>query len=305
MISIGKILDYLDKNDISYSFKGDKKVIINKPYVNKGDSSCFYYSLNREMFREKVDLLISRFEINSPIKNLIITKDSKYVFYFILSNLFSVKSFVINNRTILSVKLGENTVISSNVKFNSNIKIGNSNSIGGEAFSYYEIASVKHKVIPYASLVIQDNVEVANSCIIDRGILSDTVIGTNTKIDSLVYIAHDVKIGKNCIITSGVRINGYSNISNNCYLGSGSIIRNNINIGKNTTVGMGAVVTKSFGDNLVLFGNPAIIKAYKCQCSNILKFNTEISSCECGVQYKLLSNKVVVESKKQIQIKNL
>ena len=46
-------------------------------------------------------------------------------------------------------------------------------------------------------------------------------------------------------------------IGDNCWLGAGAIICPNVTIGNNVVVGAGAVVTKSFGDNVVIAGNPA------------------------------------------------
>src|SRR6185312_3880852 len=50
---------------------------------------------------------------------------------------------------------------------------------------------------------IGDDVEIgANTCI-DRGSVDDTVIGSGTKIDNLVHIAHNVRIGARCLIIAG------------------------------------------------------------------------------------------------------
>ena len=48
-------------------------------------------------------------------------------------------------------------------------------------------------------------------------------------------------------------------IGNNVWLGGGVIICPGVSLGDNVVVGAGAVVTKSFGDNLVIAGNPARI----------------------------------------------
>jgi maltose O-acetyltransferase len=86
-----------------------------------------------------------------------------------------------------------------------------------------------------------------------------------------------VKIGKNCMIAPNVKIfsathpvraeeryNGVEygfpvTIGDNCWIGGGSIINPGVTIGNNVVVGSGSVVTKSFGDNVVIAGNPAKI----------------------------------------------
>lgn len=46
-------------------------------------------------------------------------------------------------------------------------------------------------------------------------------------------------------------------IGNNCFIGMNAIILPNVHIGDNCIVGAGAVVTRSFGDDTVIMGNPA------------------------------------------------
>jgi len=46
-------------------------------------------------------------------------------------------------------------------------------------------------------------------------------------------------------------------LENNVLIGAGAIVLPGVKIGKNTIVGAGAVVTKSFGSNLIIAGNPA------------------------------------------------
>lgn len=53
-------------------------------------------------------------------------------------------------------------------------------------------------------------------------------------------------------------------IGDNCWLGGHVSILPGVSLGKNVVVGAGSVVTKSFGDNVVIVGNPArVIKTVK------------------------------------------
>jgi len=46
-------------------------------------------------------------------------------------------------------------------------------------------------------------------------------------------------------------------IGNNCWIGGNVSINPGVKLGDNVVVGSGSVVTKSFGDNVVIGGNPA------------------------------------------------
>ena len=51
-------------------------------------------------------------------------------------------------------------------------------------------------------VIIQDDVEIGANTVIDRGAMSDTVVGECTKIDNLVQIAHNALIGRHCLLAS-------------------------------------------------------------------------------------------------------
>lgn len=87
----------------------------------------------------------------------------------------------------------------------------------------------------------------------------------------------EVKIGDNCFIAPQVgiytathpvdaqeRISGLEyakpiTIGDNCWIGGHATINPGVTLGDNVVVASGAVVTKSFGDNVVIGGNPAKI----------------------------------------------
>lgn len=87
---------------------------------------------------------------------------------------------------------------------------------------------------------------------------ADTQIGENCIINDRVLIEHDSTIGNHCHISTGAIINGGIRIGNGVFIGSGSVLRNGITIGDNCVIGMGSVVTKSIGQGLTVFGNPAM-----------------------------------------------
>ena len=89
----------------------------------------------------------------------------------------------------------------------------------------------------------------------------------------------EVRIGKNCMISpqvgiytathpvntkernSGLEYAKPITIGDNCWIGGHATINPGVSLGNNVVVASGAVVTKSFGSNLVIGGNPARVIA--------------------------------------------
>jgi UDP-3-O-[3-hydroxymyristoyl] glucosamine N-acyltransferase len=163
------------------------------------------------------------------------------------------------------VKIGAGTLIHHNVVIQSRTRIGKNCvikshvSLGTEGLGL-EMDTETDEYVKFPQLggvVLEDNVEIGPTSTVRRSALDDTIIRRGTKIGSLVNIGHNCVIGENCILTCQIVTSGSSVIGNNVFMGVNSIVKNGVNIGNNVTLGQGAVITKSFGDNVVLVGNPA------------------------------------------------
>lgn len=154
--------------------------------------------------------------------------------------------------------IGPHVVIHSCVEVGDNVRIKAGAVIGNEGFGFER--DEKGDLFRFPQLgrvIIADGVEVGSNTTIDRGALSDTVIGRNTKINNLVHIAHNVRIGANVAITAQVDISGSSVIGGDVWIGPGSTIRDHVTIGDNAYVGIGSNVVKDIPEDEVWCGNPA------------------------------------------------
>jgi UDP-3-O-[3-hydroxymyristoyl] glucosamine N-acyltransferase len=164
-----------------------------------------------------------------------------------------------------NVEIGDGTIIHHNVAIYSRTKIGKNCvirthvSLGTEGLGL-EFDKETDGYIKFPQLggvILEDNVEIGPTSTVRRSALDDTIIKRGTKIGSLVNIGHNCIIGENCILTCQIVTAGSSVIGNNVFMGVNSIVKNGVNVGNNVTLGQGAVVTKNFGDDLTLVGNPA------------------------------------------------
>ena len=168
------------------------------------------------------------------------------------------------NTVIENCTIGDDTIIDANVHIYSPVIIGkhcvvkSGAVLGGMGFGFEKDENGNLFRFPQiGNLFIGDYVEIgANTCI-DRGALSDTVIGDYCKINNLCHIAHNNKIGKNVVITAQVNISGSSVIENEVWIAPNASIRGWLTIGEGATIGMGAVVTKDVPAGETWVGNPA------------------------------------------------
>jgi UDP-3-O-[3-hydroxymyristoyl] glucosamine N-acyltransferase len=161
-------------------------------------------------------------------------------------------------------EIGEGTIIHPNVTMRGPFKIGKNVEIhpgcvvGYDGFGYGKTPQSEYEKFPHlGQVIIEDDVEIgANSCI-DRGILTDTIIGHHTKIDKACLIAHGVIIGRSCMVAGFTNIGGSVVVGDYVWLSPKATILNGISIGHHATVGIGSVVLRSVKAGETVFGNPA------------------------------------------------
>ncbi len=129
--------------------------------------------------------------------------------------------------------------------------------IGADGFGY-ALLDGKHQKIPQIGIVIlEDDVEIGANTTIDRARFGKTRIGSGTKIDNLVQIAHNVETGSHCIIVSQVGIAGSTKLGHYVTIGGQAGIVGHITIGDQAAITGQAGITKNVPAKAVLRGSPA------------------------------------------------
>ena len=170
--------------------------------------------------------------------------------------------------------IGHNTIIEKNVIIGSNCSIGSNTIIrntiiennvnildgciiGKKGFGFFPNNKQNLRYPHIGIVIIGENSEIGCGSTIDRGSMSNTVIGKNTFLDNQIHMAHNNKIGDNCIIAGQVGMAGSSTLGNNVMIGGQAGISGHLKIGNNVQVGGGSGVIKDIPDNTKVMGYPS------------------------------------------------
>jgi len=130
---------------------------------------------------------------------------------------------------------------------------------------------------------VRDKAVIGKNCNIGKGVYVDTevVIGDNCKVQNFVSIYKGVTIGNDVFVGPHVCFTNDVNprsaiwdenrlvstkICDGASLGANSTILAGITIGRYAMVGAGAVVTKDVPDFGLVYGNPAVLCGFVCEC---------------------------------------
>ncbi len=155
---------------------------------------------------------------------------------------------------------------------------------------------------------------IGKNCKIGQNVFigSKAVIGNNVKIQNNVSIydrvllEDDVFCGPSVVFTnvinprSGIsRKNEYKEtlIKKGATLGANSTIICGNNIGEYALIGAGAVVTRNIPAYGLVYGNPARLKGWMCQCGEKLDVKKSAAVCiACGKKYSVNEKKVTIRN---------
>ena len=129
--------------------------------------------------------------------------------------------------------------------------------VGADGFGYVQTPHGHKKILQIGTVIIGDDVEIGAHVTVDRATVTATVIGSGTKVDDGVHVAHNVVLGQHCMLCGQVGIAGSAKIGDWVVMGGQAGINPHVNVCSQTVVGGGAAVISDIDTPGVYSGQPA------------------------------------------------
>lgn len=114
----------------------------------------------------------------------------------------------------------------------------------------------------HPSSIVSKNSAIGNGTVIMQMavIQTGTTIGEHCIINTNSSVDHDCVIGDFVHISPGATVCGNVSVGDLTWVGAGATVIEGISIGRNVIIGAGSIVIKDIPDNVLVVGNPAVIK---------------------------------------------
>lgn len=161
---------------------------------------------------------------------------------------------------------------------------------------------------------IMKGCRIGKKCNIGQNVVisPDVILGDGVKIQNNVSVytgvvcEDGVFLGPSCVFTNVINPRAFIErkseyrktvIKKGASIGANATIVCGHDIGRYAFVGAGSVVTKNIPDYAMVYGTPARIRGYVCQCGEQMKFTDGQAVCPaCGKAYHMNENNEVEEN---------
>ncbi len=160
-------------------------------------------------------------------------------------------------------RLGNHVTLFSNVVLYADVILGDrvtlqaSAVIGADGFGYRFVNGRHEKIPHFGSVRVGDDVDVGACTTIDRAMIGETVVGSGTKIDNLVMIAHNCELGRHNAIVAQVGFAGSVTTGDYVICAGQAGVVDHVHLGERCVVGSKAGVCKDIPAGETQYGIPS------------------------------------------------
>ncbi|MCE2454814.1 MAG: UDP-3-O-(3-hydroxymyristoyl)glucosamine N-acyltransferase [Gemmatimonadetes bacterium] len=142
-------------------------------------------------------------------------------------------------------RIGERCIVHSGVR------------IGSDGFGFVFRDGSHRKIPQVGAAIIGDDVEIGANSTVDRGSIGDTVVGSGSKLDNLVHIAHNVRVGARSLFAALVGVAGSTRVGRDVWMGGKVGVSDHLTIGDGARLAIASKVMKNVAAGTTVSGHPA------------------------------------------------
>ncbi|MCX7521056.1 hypothetical protein OSC27_02055 [Microbacterium sp. STN6] len=220
-------------------------------------------------------------ELNSSALPVIVVEDPRWSFYMLHNHLATTRpplaptaiadDAVISDGAVISpagVTIGAGVIVEPNVTIVGPATIGAGSIIragaviGSSGFEHKQTRRGILSVVHDGEVTLGERVEIGALASIAQGFARRTTrIGDDSKIDSLVLIAHGTQLGERVFVAGRAVVAGSCTVEDDVWIGPGATVIDQARIGARSRVGLGSVVLRDVAPDSKVLGNPARLLA--------------------------------------------
>ena len=154
--------------------------------------------------------------------------------------------------------LGPYCVVAANCSVGDHCQLEPHCVVGANGFGYASDSDFNHRRVPQVgSAHLGSSVDLGAHCVVDRGAISDTRVGSGTKMGNHNIVGHNVQVGSNCLLVGQIALSGSCSVGDRVTLAGNVGVVGHIHIGDGVTVAAKSGVTRSIPEGQTVRGFPA------------------------------------------------
>ncbi len=150
-------------------------------------------------------------------------------------------------------RIADDTVIGDNCVFTASVSLGGP----GFGFTTYPKENVRKQRAHVGQVIIGNNVRLGAFVGIDRGVMSDTIVGDFASIDNIVQVGHNCSVGEESVLCAFVALAGSTHLGKKVTFAGLSGTKGHLSIGDGAVIAAQTGVTKDIDAGQSVKGWPA------------------------------------------------